>query len=195
MSQGHGRLCLFCWRSRTESRPITRCCYGWQQYSYTLVSHPRGFKATLNNGTVYDLKKLIQELRKNGVFRNVDAKDLVLWKVGLFNNLNVDSLTLSVAPRTRTHNTRWHSCWTHTVTRSWCLTICPAAGYTGWCVGRVPRTSSQQASPHPGAAPTCLWVQATPHATNSNPPTCLQPISLMLDMLSLNSHLSSPFRS
>ena len=66
----------------------------------------RLFKATLNNGTVYDLKKLIQELRKNGVFRNVDAKDLVLWKVGLFNNLNIDSLTLSVAPRTRTHNTR-----------------------------------------------------------------------------------------
>jgi Crinkler effector protein N-terminal domain len=72
----------------------------------------RPFKVTPNKGDILDLKKLIQ-----GVLRNVDAKDLVLWKVGLFNNLNIDSLTLSAAPQTRSLKTQCHYCRTHTVTR------------------------------------------------------------------------------
>ena len=65
----------------------------------------RPFKVTPNKGDILDLKDLI---RKNGVLRNVLAKDLVLWKVGLFNNLNINlnSLTLSAAPRTRSLKTQ-----------------------------------------------------------------------------------------
>ena len=65
----------------------------------------RPFKVTPNKGDILDLKDLI---KKNGVLRNVLAKDLVLWKVGLFNNLNINlnSLTLSAAPRTRSLKTQ-----------------------------------------------------------------------------------------
>jgi len=63
---------------------------------YCLVQgDSRFFPVTTNSdGDVADLKKLIQEQRQHGILHNINAKDLVLWKVGVFNT-HINSLTSS----------------------------------------------------------------------------------------------------
>jgi hypothetical protein len=49
-----------------------------------IESNPSPFEVTAPaNASVDHLKRLVQKERKNGALRNVDASDLVLWKVGV----------------------------------------------------------------------------------------------------------------
>jgi len=61
------------------------------------------FEVTVSTGeSICFLKEVIQEKRKNRLLRDVDAADLVLWKVSRFSrNYPVAVETLLAAQRTR----------------------------------------------------------------------------------------------
>jgi hypothetical protein len=63
---------------------------------------------------VFHLQMLIHEAGKNGVFRDTDARDLVLWMVSTFENAAFCcSSRCLIAQRTRTHGPALYFCWAH----------------------------------------------------------------------------------